>query len=130
MLSWVSGCWEMRQGDSVTVERWAKPTENLMLGISQTTKGTKSTAFENLRIVNNGHGLFYIARPGDAKADTPFMVKTMTANEIVFENPKNDFPQRIIYRLEKSDSLFARIEGKNGEKEMAIDFPFKRIKCE
>lgn len=129
-LSWISGCWEMNNNGRVTTERWAKATDNLMLGTSQTVKETKSVSFEFLRIVNNGQGLMYVAQPSGAKEPTAFAAKTVSAGEVVFENPKHDFPQRIIYKQTKPDTLDARIEGKQGEKEMGMDFPMKRVKCE
>jgi Domain of unknown function (DUF6265) len=129
-LSWISGCWETNNNGRVTTERWAKATDNLMLGTSQTVKETKSVSFEFLRIVNNGQGLMYVAQPSNAKEPTAFAAKTVSANEVVFENPKHDFPQRIIYKQTKPDMLDARIEGKQGEKEMGMDFPMKRVKCE
>ena len=49
---------------------------------------------------------------------------------VVFENPQHDFPQRIIYRLEKDGSLLARIEGVNQGREKGINFPMKRAKCD
>ena len=129
-LSWISGCWENSGEGRTTIERWGKATDNLMIGTSQTVKGTKSVAFEYLRIMSNANGLAYIALPSDAKEPTAFPAIKVTANEAVFENSKHDFPQRIIYRLDKPDSLFARIEGKQGEKEMGMDIPMKRVKCE
>lgn len=130
-VGWISGCWEMSNGATVTTERWGKSTSNLMLGTSQTVKNGKSVMFEFLRIGNNGHGLAYIAMPADSKAPTAFMASKMSETEVVFENLKHDFPQRIIYRREGSDSLFARIEGPGAEgKTKAIDFPMKRVKCE
>ncbi len=129
-LSWISGCWETAGEGRKTTEKWGKATDNLMLGTSQSIKGTKSVAFEFLRIVNNGNGLIYIALPSDATTPTAFAAIKVTVNEVVFENAKHDFPQRIIYRLDKADSLFARIEGKQGEKEVGMDIPMKRVKCE
>jgi Domain of unknown function (DUF6265) len=129
-LAWISGCWENTSEGRTTIERWGKATDNLMIGTSQTVKGTKSVAFEYLRIMSNANGLTYIALPSSAKEPTAFPAIKVTANEAVFENSKHDFPQRIIYRLDKADSLFARIEGKQGEKEMGIDIPMKRVKCE
>jgi hypothetical protein len=129
-LGWIAGCWEMNANGRVTTERWAKPTSNLMLGTSQTVKDGKSVAFEFLRIINNGHGLIYVAKPSSAKEETAFAAIRMTATEIVFENATHDFPQRIIYRLDSKDALSARIEGRNNGKDMAMDFPMKRIRCE
>lgn len=129
-LAWISGCWENTSEGRTTIERWGKATDNLMIGTSQTVKGTKSVAFEYLRIMSDANGLAYIALPSNAKEPTAFPAIKITANEAIFENAKHDFPQRIIYRQDKADSLFARIEGKQGEKEMGMDIPMKRVKCE
>ncbi len=129
-LSWISGCWEVSDNGRITTERWGKATENLLVGTSQTIKGTKSVAFEFLRVVNNGHGLVYVAKPSSAKDETAFMAKTVSDKEVVFENLKHDFPQRIIYKQTKPDSLWARIEGPMNGKETGMDIPMIRVKCD
>lgn len=129
-LGWMAGCWEVSENGRITTERWAKPTENLMIGTAQTVKNSKSVSFEFLRVVNNGHGLFYIAKPSDAKEETPFMISKLGEKEAIFENPKHDFPQRIIYRLEQKDALFARIEGTVNGQLKGMDIPMKRVRCE
>lgn len=129
-LSWISGCWEMSSNGRTTTEIWGKATTNLMIGTSQSVKDGKTVAYEFLRIVNNGQGLTYVAQPSNAQSPTVFAASKLAGNEVVFENLKHDFPQRIIYRQEKADSLFARIEGKQGEREMSMDFPMKRVPCE
>ncbi len=129
-LLWMTGCWEVNDNGRVTIERWAKPTENLMIGTSQTVKNGKSVAFEFLRVVNNGHGLVYVALPSSAKEPTPFPFLKMGEREVVFENLNHDFPQRIIYRQTAADSLFARIEGMQNGKLEGMDIPMKRVKCE
>ncbi len=129
-LSWMNGCWEVNDNGRGTTERWAAPTENLMLGTSQTVKNGKSVAFEFLRIVNNGHGLVYVALPSSAKEPTPFPLLKMGEKEVVFENLKHDFPQRVIYRQTSADSLFARIEGTQNGKLEGMDIPMRRVKCE
>jgi ribosomal protein S5 len=113
----------------ITTERWSKATSNVIIGVSQTVKDGKTVAFEFLRIVDNGHGAIYVAKPSNAKDETGFLAKKISANEVIFENSKHDFPQRIIYRLQNKKSLSARIEGKQGDKEVGIDFPMTRIKC-
>ena len=129
-LNWISGCWQMNDNGKITTEKWSKPTSNVLIGVSQTVKEGKTLAFEFLRIIDNGHGMVYVAKPADAKTETGFFIKKISATEVIFENAKHDFPQRIIYRLANKKSLFARIEGKQGDKEMGIDFPMTRIKCE
>ena len=128
-LSWMSGCWEVNDNGVITTERWAQPTENLMIGTSQTVKNGKTVSFEFLRIANNGQGFVYVAKPSSAQSETPFAFAKMGDKEIVFENLKHDFPQRIIYRADKADSLFARIEGMQNGKLEGMDIPMKRVKC-
>lgn len=129
-FAWMTGCWEQNDNGRVTIERWGRPTENLVLGTSQTIKGTKSVGFEFLRIVDNGHGPMYVARPHSAKEETPFAMVSAGENEVTFENLKHDFPQRIIYRLAKPDALNARIEGTVNGQLKGIDIPMKRVKCD
>ncbi len=83
-----------------------------------------------MRIVEDDSGIYYISKPSENKEETSFKLIKLSSNEVIFENPEHDFPQRIMYRLEKDKSLFARIEGKNNGKEMGINFPMIRAKCE
>ncbi len=129
-LSWISGCWEMSSNGRVTTERWGKATDNLMLGTSQTVKGSKSVAFEYLRIMNNGQGFIYVAKPSNAKEETSFSMLSTGEKEIVFENLKHDFPQRIIYKQTKPNALAARIEGSMNGEMKGIDFPMVKVKCD
>ena len=101
-----------------------------MIGSSQTVKNGKTVSFEFLRIVNNGQGFAYIAKPSSAQSETAFAFAKMGEKEIVFENLKHDFPQRIIYRSEKQDSLFARVEGMQNGKLAGMDIPMKRVQCD
>jgi hypothetical protein len=54
----------------------------------------------------------------------------MDTNEVVFENPEHDFPQRIIYRLIANGKLLGRIEGVVDGTERSADFPMTRSDCE
>lgn len=129
-LGWMTGCWETNDNGRVTTERWAAPTENLMIGTSQTVKNGKTVAFEFLRVFSNAQGMAYIAKPSSAQTETSFAFLRFGEKEVVFENLKHDFPQRIIYKADKADSLFARIEGMQNGKLAGMDIPMKRVKCE
>lgn len=128
-LSWMSGCWELKKPTSTTVESWGRSTENLLIGTSQTIKGTKSVAFEFLRIMATDKGLTYFAQPSNAKEPTAFASTKVTGNEVIFENLQHDFPQRIIYKSDGPDKLNARIEGPMNGSLKGIDFAFTRGKC-
>ena len=128
-LFWLSGCWD--NGDTLRryEEQWMKPAGNSMLGMSRTVAKGKTVEYEFLQIRQQPNGaIYYVALPSGQPQDSFRLVKT-GSQELVFENPEHDFPQRIIYRL-KGDSLVARIEGKSKGKERGVDFPMKRAGCD
>jgi hypothetical protein len=129
-LGWMSGCWELNVAASkmTIAEQWMKPAGGSMIGMSRTVKGESTLMFEFLRIAENADGIFYIARPSSAKEETGFKLVKWGKTEAAFENLAHDFPQRIIYRSDKADTLFARIESADGKKGM--DIPMTRAKCE
>ncbi len=129
-LNWIAGCWRSNEKGSVSAERWTKPSGKMMLGTSQMVKNGKTLSFEFLRIVQTENGIFYISKPSENNAETSFKLIKFTKNQVIFENPEHDFPQRIIYRWKKNKSLLARIEGKNNGREWGIDFSMNRTKCE
>ena len=129
-LKWLAGCWASVGGETGSGEQWTIPAGNTLFGVSRSVKAGKTVAYEFMQIHTNDAGkIEFIARPSGQTGAT-FVLKSLTENEVIFENPTHDFPQRIIYRLKSSRDLEARIEGEvNGESRMA-DFPLKRMACE
>lgn len=129
-LSWIAGCWE--QNDTAKnrfgSEQWMKPAGGSMIGMARTLRNGKTAGFEFLRIVQDESGIYYISKPSQNKEETSFKLVKYSPSEVVFENPAHDFPQRIIYRVDKTN-LFARIEGSNNGKAMGIDFPMTKAQC-
>ena len=130
-LKWIAGCWEINKPEkkSLVSEQWMAPVGDAMIGMSRTMRNGKMGGFEFLRIVQNETGIFYISKPSENSEETSFKLIKWASNEMTFENPTHDFPQRIIYKLTKADSLAARIEGNMNGKLRGIDFPMTRIKC-
>ena len=85
-----------------------------MLGTSRTVSMEKDrmVAFEYLRIVERDGGLIYIAQPGGG-SPTEFVLTEFGPNRAVFENPRHDYPQRIVYEA-SGDDLTASIGFVNG----------------
>ncbi|MEO5858912.1 MAG: DUF6265 family protein [Pyrinomonadaceae bacterium] len=131
-LGWMAGCWELSvpQKQMTISEHWMKPSGGTLIGMSRTVRGVKTTGFEFIRIVTTAAGIDYVARPSSNKDETAFKLIRSSATEVVFENLAHDFPQRIIYRDQSPDALFARIEGMQNGKLIGMDIPMKRVKCE
>jgi len=129
-FAWLAGSWERSGKGREVIEQWMKPAGDLMLGMSRTMANGKAKEFEFLQIRQKENGeIFYVAIPSGQK-EAWFKLVKYAGQEAVFENPEHDFPQRIIYRLEKDGSLAARIEGTVQGEVRGVDFPYKRTKCE
>jgi len=129
-LEWISGCWVMDDGKERTEETWMKPAGKSMIGMSRTVAGGKTVHTEHVQIREASGQIAYIVALGMGAKPTVFKLVKGTDNEAVFENPEHDFPQRIIYRRESADSLGARIEGAEKGVNKAMDFRYKRSKCD
>ena len=79
-----------------------------MLAISRTVNRDRMSAFEFLRIVERDGGLVYIAQPNGA-APTEFVLTELSAARAVFDNPRHDYPKRIVYQLSADGGLNATI---------------------
>lgn len=130
-LAFMSGCWEINKPEKKMLisEQWMSPVGDAMIGMSRTMRNGKMGGFEFLRILEDDKGISYISKPSQNKEETAFKLVKWSANDVTFENPAHDFPQRIIYKFTKPDTLSARIEGTMGGKLKGVDFPFVRVKC-
>lgn len=129
-LAWLAGCWASEGAEPGSGEQWMAPAGGTLLGMSRTVKGGKTVAHEFMQIREIEPGrLAFIANPS-GQAETTFPLLRLTASEVVFENPKHDFPQRVLYRLEENGRLRGRIEGLSNGQPKGVDFPMRRIPCD
>lgn len=127
-VQWLVGCWELSAGNRRVVERWAAPVAGVMSGSSRTLIGGEPRESEQLRLFVRADTLVYEAIPAGQRL-TEFAARTLSARELVFENPAHDFPQRIVYTRVGADSVIARIEGDRAGRRAPVSFPFRKIAC-
>lgn len=127
-LEWLAGCWRSPDGEKGTGEHWTIAAGGMMLGASRTLRNGTLAGFEFMQFRQTPAGLVFIAQPSGAPPTT-FTLKQLTAEEVVFENPGHDFPQRVMYRR-TANGLLARIEGQLNGKLRGIDYPMLRISCD
>lgn len=109
-LAWLAHAWVgTRSSGSSIEERWTPPLGGAMLAVSRTVNTSgKMVAFEYLRIVERNDGLVYIAQPG-GKTPTEFVLTELSPTRAVFDNPRHDYPKRIVYELSPEGDLSATI---------------------
>lgn len=97
-LGWIAGCWQIKEGDSVTDEQWMKPLGGMMLGVARSVLKGKVVNYEFTRLEVRDGAVYYVAKPSQNATETAFKLVKSAAGEVIFENLAHDFPQRIIYR--------------------------------
>jgi hypothetical protein len=127
-LAWLAGCWEGDGGGRRIEEQWMAPRGGTMIGMSRTVAGGRTGAYEFMRIEEHERRLVFTARPS-GQAEASFGSMEVTGQTAVFESPDHDFPQRIIYRRRPDGTLWARIEGRQGDAVRGVDFPMRRTAC-
>jgi hypothetical protein len=116
-LGWLSGVWTERGADgSWTEEYWTPPRGQLMLGAGMTGQGDSVRHFEQMQIFKDADGtIAFVGMPNGNKG-VRFPLVKMTADEVVFENPTHDYPQRVRYRREGA-TVIATVSLLDGSKE-------------
>lgn len=129
-LGWLAGCWGYADAEPGSGESWMPPAGGMLVGVSRTVRAGRSTLYEYMRIaVSETGALEFVAQPSN-QAEAHFPLLSLSANEVVFENPAHDFPRRIVYRFLQNGRLAARIEGNQDGAERTVDYAMRRVSCE
>ena len=123
-LQWLAGVWTGTRGKSGTTtieERWIPPKGGAMLATSRTVSRGRMSSFEYLRIVEKDGGLVYIAQPGGG-SPTEFVCTELSSTRAVFDNPRHDYPKRIVYELADEVDLNVSIGFLKGGTPRRFDF--------
>ena len=131
-LGWLHGCWDGKVNQRDFREEWLPLRGDMMVGVSQTVLQGKTLDYEYLRLESRPDGIFYVAVPS-GKKDTSFRYSGKAVDggsEIfTFDNPVDEFPQRIVYRRGTEGWLYAHVEGKVGEQPRSVIYPMRRVDC-
>lgn len=122
-LAWISGNWVGSRGAEGAIkfeERWGPPLGGSMFASARTVNRGRLSAFEYLRIVERDGGLVYVAQPNGG-AGTEFVLSEFSETRAVFDNPRHDYPKRIVYER-SGDKLTATIGFMKGGSPRTFEF--------
>ena len=105
-------------------EFWQIKSDTLLLGMGYSLQDNDTVFKEGLKIFYHDGHVFYGAKVGDSDQFTLFKLTEARKNSWVFENHEHDYPNIIIYEIDK-DRLVAYTTNSNGNKK--IEFIMKRI---
>jgi hypothetical protein len=120
--SWLAGYWLSCDNSREVSETWSDMRAGALFGTGITFDGGK-VSWEQMRIAPTPNGYAFFAQPsGQPSAEFPLV--RHSPNELVFENPKHDFPQRVIYRR-AGNQLIGRIEGVANGKPRSAEWRYR-----
>ena len=129
--NWFIGEWGSKSAEGELTERWNKENDSVYHGESYFVVGSKDTVFaEHVRLEEaNGKLAYTVTVPGqNNEKPVRFEMTSGNGNQIIFENPQHDYPNKIIYNKIGNDSLVAEISGIQKGKPASEKFAMKRNK--
>ena len=127
---WILGEWESKSADGNLSETWKKVNDSTFQAQSYFIKEKDTLHFESITLQQNGEELSYSATVKGQNSDKPitFKLTNSTEKQLVFENPKHDYPKKIIYTQINEDNLVAEISGTLEGKATSEKFAMNKIK--
>jgi hypothetical protein len=119
------GKWEGKLGEGVLTEVWQQRNETHLTGKGYYVVGEDTIINELLVIQQIGSHWVFIASINGAPP-VLFGLKENEKHKWVFENSEHDFPQQVVYSIQKDGSLLAWIEGLQDGKMVKEDYLLQR----
>lgn len=128
--NWLIGTWENNSKQGNLSEIWLKLNDSIYSGHVFFIKGKDTLHFETIQLKQVDDNLRYSSTVKGQNNDLAleFKLTSETKNKLIFENSKNDYPQKITYKLISKDSLITIISGIQQGKASTENFPMKRNK--
>ena len=113
LANWLIGKWERNSSEGNLIEIWKSKNDSTYNGESYFIKGKDSLHFEHIQLKQTGDNLVYVSNIRDQNNDQPITFKQNKEikKQLVFENPTNDYPQKIEYSKISKDRIQIQISG-------------------
>src|SRR6185295_12802364 len=80
----LTGCWNLVEGEHWTQECWMEPKAGLMLGASREGVGAKLKSWEQMRVERSADGKVTLFASPRGRAAVPFEGRVLSTNAIEF----------------------------------------------
>ena len=130
LAHWLLGNWENKSVEGSLTENWEKVNDSTYKATSYFANEKDTLHFETINLEQKGEVLTYIATIKGENDDKPvaFNLTISTEKQLVFENLKHDYPQKISYSQISKDSIVAEISGIQQGKPSTEKYLMARIK--
>ena len=122
-MQWLLGEWVAEGDMNIWRESWTSISTKTWEGrgneTSKSDPGKQST--EELRLVEMGGSVFYLAKVAHNELPIPFRLVECSDGRLVFANPAHDFPRRLEYERQAAGGLRVRVTD-GADKGFTLDF--------
>lgn len=128
-MNWLVGQWESKTPEGLLTETWTKENDSTFSGQAYFIKNEKDTVHsESIVLAQVKEELIYRPTVKGQNNDEPidFKLTSDVENSYTFENPKHDYPQKIVYKKTNETSLVATISGKQQGKSSSESYPMTK----
>ncbi|WP_255510522.1 DUF6265 family protein [Flavobacterium sp. GSA192] len=110
---WLIGNWENKTNLGTLSENWEKVNDSTFKAKSLFIKDKDTIHNESIILEQKGENLSYTTTIIGQNENKPirFQLNEDIENELIFENLKNDYPQKISYKKTSKTSLTTQISG-------------------
>lgn len=125
---WLLGKWENKSEEGHLLEIWKKTNDSLFVGESYFIKEKDTLHSEKIELQQKGENLVYISTIKGQNNDTPisFYHNIEIEKQMVFENPKSEYPRKIVYKPFAKDQIFIEVSGIQQGKPGSIRYSMKK----
>jgi hypothetical protein len=128
-MNWLLGNWENEMPEGVLNETWTKENDSTFSGTTYFIINKKDTVHSEAIILKQlNDELVYRPTVKGQNNDEPvdFKLSSESENSFSFENPKHDYPQKIVYIKVNETNLVATISGMQQGKQSQESYPMKK----
>jgi hypothetical protein len=129
--AWLVGKWQNQIKNGVLTETWTKVNDSTYTARSYFVKTKGDTLhLEAITLAETQSGVTYtpVVQGQNNNQPVSFTLISSTDNELVFENPRHDYPNKIVYRKVSTDSIVAEISGTQQGKPFSERYPMGKSK--
>jgi len=126
--SFLEGTWKAE--DKEIYEHWDKLNDNMLKGFGYKIKDKQWQVSEYLDISQNKKQIFYTATvtTQNQGKSIPFKLTVSDSKNFTFENPKHDFPKKIVYQKLSDTEFLVQVSGDASQRSFSYKMKKQNIK--
>lgn len=128
--NWLLGKWENKSVDGLLTESWKKINDSTYQGSSHFIKNKDTLHYESISLQQIKDELYYNTTIKGQNNSKPINLNQTVSDEkqLIFENLKNDYPQKINYTKISENSFIVEISGIQQGKPSSEKYTMSKIK--